>query len=366
MDELTLDDLRVTSERFCADYVDASVDQRFVLGTGDYARSIAAALDIAGFIDDYTEASEIDSVRIWRSDQVPSDALIVVASMLRPRSAMRVVTSRGLRALDYFAFERYSGVKVKPVTFWPAFEIDYDENRDKYDQICARLSDQESRDLFDNLIRFRTHGDLDAMADYEFDPIGQYFEDFLVLNPDDETFVDVGSFDGQTSLEFAKRAPDFERIIAFEPSAVNRPVVEERLRALGADRITVYPNGLGAEATTLRFDSQAGSSSRASDTGDTEIAVVTLDSLEIPSATFMKMDIEGGEVGALEGALNTIARFRPRLAISVYHRADDLWRIPEAVDKAGVEYDLYLRHYTEGIDETVMFFIPREQSLGPS
>ena len=61
----------------------------------------------------------------------------------------------------------------------------------------------------------------------------------------------------------------------------------------------------------------------------------------------------------LRGALGTIARLRPRLALSVYHKPDDLWRIPEVVDRAGVDYDLYLRHYTEGIDETVMFFIPR-------
>ena len=354
-----MNDLRVTSEQFCADYIHTSVDKRFVLGTGEYARSISAAIEIAGFIDDYSDASEIDGVQILRTDQVPDQSLVVVASMLRPRSAMQTIKDRGLRALDYFAFERYSGIKIKPVAFWSAFESDYNEHRGKYDQLRSRLHDQESRNLLDNLVRFRMQGDLEAMADYDFDPIGQYFEDFLDLRLDGETFVDVGSFDGQTSLEFAKRAPEFARIIAFEPSDVNRPLVEKRLLELGADRIMVYPYGLGAESTTMRFDSRAGSSSRASVTGDAEVSVVTLDSLEIPTATFVKMDIEGGEVEALEGALSTIARCRPRLAISVYHRATDLWRIPETVDKAGVAYNLYLRHYTEGIDETVMFFIPQ-------
>ena len=228
----------------------------------------------------------------------------------------------------------------------------------------AGASDQESVDLFDNLVRFRTQADLEAMTAYEFDQVNQYFEPFLELQHLGETFIDVGSFDGQTSLQFAARAPEFAHIYAFEPSERNQQAVEENLATYGSDRVTVFPYGLGDHETTLRFDSQLGSSSRASSEGDVEIAIRTLDSLNIKSPTLIKMDIEGAEVPALTGAIETIRAHQPRLAISVYHRFDDLWRIPEAVDKSGVAYDLYLRHYTEGIDETVMFFIPREQSLG--
>ncbi|MEQ9566287.1 MAG: FkbM family methyltransferase, partial [Pseudomonadales bacterium] len=61
---------------------------------------------------------------------------------------------------------------------------------------------------------------------------------------------------------------------------------------------------------------------------------------------------------ALRGARHTILEHHPKLAICVYHRADDFWKIPETVFSIRDDYDLYLRHYTEGVTETVMFFIP--------
>lgn len=75
--------------------------------------------------------------------------------------------------------------------------------------------------------------------------------------------------------------------------------------------------------------------------------------------TFLKMDIEGQEMAALAGARNAIVEHQPRLAICVYHRFDDLWKIPERVLSYRSDYAIYLRHYTEGITETVMFFLPR-------
>ena len=76
--------------------------------------------------------------------------------------------------------------------------------------------------------------------------------------------------------------------------------------------------------------------------------------------TFLKMDIEGTELLALEGASQTISRCKPRMAICVYHNASDLWRIPQKVLSIFDGYDIYLRHYTEGVTETVMFFIPQK------
>lgn len=346
---------------FCSDFIEAPVDLRFVFGTGDYGRSIADVIGIAAYVDDFTDATHVDAVPVIRSLDVPANGLVVVASMLRPRTALASVKSRGLRALDYFAFARFSDLPVRPVAFWPQFEKDFDRHRDKYLSVRARLADQQSINLFENLVRFRTESDLESMADYEFDQTNQYFEPFLELQKIGETFVDVGSFDGQTSLEFANRAPDFTHIYAFEPSERNRQAVEANLAALGAGRSTVFPYGLGDQQTTLRFDSNLGSASRASTEGDTDISIRTLDSLNISSPTMIKMDIEGAETPALAGALQTIRTYQPRLAISVYHRFDDLWRIPEVVDRAGVPYRLYLRHYTEGIDETVMFFMPEGQ-----
>jgi hypothetical protein len=80
----------------------------------------------------------------------------------------------------------------------------------------------------------------------------------------------------------------------------------------------------------------------------------------LDGVTFIKMDIEGSECNALAGAHETICRCHPRLAVAVYHHAGDLWRIPQLVLATRDDYSLYLRHYTEGVVETVMFFIPQK------
>jgi FkbM family methyltransferase len=350
------------AQSFCRAFVEAPVDRRFVLGRGEYAASIAAVLPIGGFVDDYTTVATFMDIDVIRSTDLPPASLVVVASMLRPASAMRSLEETDATALDYFAFERFSGLDVKPVTFWPQFRVDYAKNRPLYDAVRERLADEESREVFDALVRFRLTGDLSAMAARRYDMVNQYFEDFLQLQPVGESFVDIGCYDGFTSMEFARRAPGFEHITAFEPAADNYAVVVGNLEQLGADRITVHQCGLSDSSAVLSFSSGQGSSSRLSSDGDTTIRVERLDDIDVQSATFLKMDIEGAEEPALHGSVETIRRHRPRLAISVYHRAQDFWRIPQLIDATGIDYELRMRHYTEGIDETVMFFLPADAS----
>ena len=70
------------------------------------------------------------------------------------------------------------------------------------------------------------------------------------------------------------------------------------------------------------------------------------------------MDIEGAEQDAIEGAKSTIAKYTPILAICIYHKAEDWYKVPEKVLEINSNYKIYLRHYMEGIFETVMYFIP--------
>ena len=73
--------------------------------------------------------------------------------------------------------------------------------------------------------------------------------------------------------------------------------------------------------------------------------------------TFIKMDIEGSELKALEGARKTIERCKPRLAICVYHRIDDIIAIPEFIRSTGIDYRLYFRNYHSQSIEAVIYAI---------
>ena len=77
--------------------------------------------------------------------------------------------------------------------------------------------------------------------------------------------------------------------------------------------------------------------------------------------SFIKMDIEGAEGAALEGARRLIARHRPILAICLYHRQSDLWRIPLLIESICPGYRHYLRaHETDGW-QTVGYAVPPER-----
>ena len=88
------------------------------------------------------------------------------------------------------------------------------------------------------------------------------------------------------------------------------------------------------------------------------IEVVSLDSFfekEGIHPTYIKMDVEGAEMKALIGAENIIKKYKPKLAVSIYHRLEDLWEIPDIIMKYRPDYDLYIRHYPMAAGDTVLY-----------
>jgi len=85
----------------------------------------------------------------------------------------------------------------------------------------------------------------------------------------------------------------------------------------------------------------------------------TLDQLvlcgDIPRVDFIKMDIEGSELKALKGAEGTLRRFKPRLAISLYHDIEHFHAVPLYLDSLGLGYRFYLAHYTIHVGETILY-----------
>ena len=74
--------------------------------------------------------------------------------------------------------------------------------------------------------------------------------------------------------------------------------------------------------------------------------------------TFISMDIEGAELKALSGAIKTLIRSKPTLALCTYHSVDHIWKIPELIDSLNLGYRFWLRNYSSFCLETVLYATP--------
>jgi FkbM family methyltransferase len=340
---------------FCNKFLQKNIP-RYIFGRNQWGKSIAEAIDVDGFIDDFTSDSQFAGKPIVPIGDIPKEALVVSSVVLgRPLSSQKRIIEKGLRGLDYFSFKKYSGLHLDQVLFLDSFADEFDVNRERYEWVYGILSDSESKQVLQSLLNFRLSHDLTYMEGFTDAQYRQYFEEFLGLGDGTEIFLDVGCFDGYTSLEFIRRYPEYKEIHVFEPDPNNMSKVRSRLAQYPA--VIYHQFGCSNRAQILRLSSQ-GSSSKVSENGDCEIQVARIDDLVTSPYTFLKMDIEGYELQALEGACGSIKNHHPVLAISVYHKIDDIWRIPELILNIRSDYNVYLRHYTEGVTETVMFFVP--------
>jgi FkbM family methyltransferase len=221
----------------------------------------------------------------------------------------------------------------------------------RYERLRARLADARSRQVLEQHLRMR------LLAEFEADPDARDALDFLDgVDTEQLNFVDGGAFDGDTLQEFlAWRGDRFARVVALEPDPANA----ERLRAFVAtrppsqrERIAVRESALWSSRTRLAFDASGGVGSALTAAGDRAVQTEDLASLdELPDPLWIKLDVEGAEGEVLRGGEAWIRRRRPLLAISVYHRPDDLLDLFEQVDGWSLPYRFHLRcHGGDGTD----------------
>lgn len=337
----------------------AAAGRLFALGKNADTRALAAVLPLAGVLDDgAAPGTQWAGLPLVRGEALPPGAEVVhCASSIAPVSAARrieALTGRPATSLADLARE-VDGVPLPG--FVREMRDELAAHADFWDALPDRLADADSRRVLADLRRFRESGDWRAMQAHRVRIEEQYFEAFLDLRPGD-WFVDAGGFDGATTADFFAYCPQAGGAWFFEPSPSNMALARERLPLELQARMRFMPVGLADRACELRFDSRAGSASMVSDSGDLVLPMDTLDALVDTPVHLIKMDLEGGELAALQGARRHIAEDHPTLAIACYHAAADLRRITDFVLGIRSDYALRLRHYTEGWSETVLFFLP--------
>lgn len=189
-----------------------------------------------------------------------------------------------------------------------------------------------------------------------------YFDPDIIKLHDAEVFVDAGALNLETSLRFMEECQKNHihnyKIHAFEPDGASYERCVDMLKTMTDVNIKLHNAGLWSEDTTLYFEEMGNAASRISkEKTGTSIKTVALDSCISGPVTFIKMDIEGAELEALKGSREIIKRYRPRLAISAYHKKEDLLELPSYIKELVPEYKLYIRHYSNAAVETVLYAV---------
>lgn len=220
------------------------------------------------------------------------------------------------------------------------------------------FSDQESKILFDAFLKYCS--ELKEIDDLDIEP-NPYYPGSLPRWPSRLRVVDCGSFDGQVIREALNCGYQIEFGMCLEPDPANFEKLTRNIRDVG--NLVCLPLAVGNEMMNIGFDSKGTTGSRinGSEIGSV-IQCVTLDNL-IPAGpvNLIKMDIEGFEYAALEGAQNLIVNSRPGLAISVYHLTGDIIKIPRLLKLfVGDSYNYFLRRHSRTIADTIFYAFPKE------
>jgi FkbM family methyltransferase len=177
--------------------------------------------------------------------------------------------------------------------------------------------------------------------------------------------IDAGGCYGDTALYFAHKAGPTGKVASFEFLPVNVSIFRRNMElnpGLGS-RIQLYQNPVWSSSGDELFVSGNGPGTTvgpvAKSPNATRVATLKIDDVvargDYPRIDFIKMDIEGAELEALKGSEGVLRRFKPKLAITVYHNFKDFWMIPQYLDRLGLGYRFYLRHFTIHAEETVLF-----------
>lgn len=216
------------------------------------------------------------------------------------------------------------------------------ENREKIEQVYGMLADDESRKIYESVIRYKLSGKICYLRDAVSDR-----DSVWAMLGDIEVAADLGAYNGDTAQELISYRPYVKEIIALEPDRRNFRKLNEYAATVDIPKIRAVNAAAWSGADTLTFADSGSRNSGAFAVGKKiDVSALSLDSLlKGKRVDYIKYDVEGAEKEAIEGSREAILSHRPSLLISVYHRSEDIFALPLQISSLRKDYKLYIRRY---------------------
>jgi FkbM family methyltransferase len=257
---------------------------------------------------------------------------------------------RVLTMIDYV-----NSVNDPAFRYWLTSADFFQSKRARIDAAASLFADPISENWMEASLRLRLLGDYRGLPEPTFED--QYMPSDLPRWADPMRLIDCGAYNGDSIGWFERAAYRIDALVAFEPDPANYALLGARCSHLDA---ALVPCGVADTMIQLGFATGNGPSSRVDERAERNaIQCVAIDQAFPNFApTLIKMDVEGSEPKALRGAINTLRRYRPGLAISIYHEPDHLWEIPLFVASLDLGYRMHLRGHGHNNYDLVLYCFP--------
>ncbi len=324
---------------------------------------------IAAYIDS-SKQGEIDSVRIYRPDDLGKIRDKFDYMIVSTRSDSTVIDA----VLFYYDINNYIRISkslLKKYQFIPS----------KVSEILGFLDTEADRELYKDLIEARISGNTEKLQQYVLREHNitpdrkrtiKHYTSYINYDAI-EVIIEGGMFNGLNTVIFKKLFKNLKKVYAFE--LLYEKVKNKSLAHIidSMKELEIIPYAMWDKKDTLVFTQNVAApySSGINPTFNKngsernfEVDALSIDEFvenrKIDKVDFIKMDIEGAEMRALKGGEKTLLKFRPQMAISIYHSDNDMQDIPIYLHGLLKDYVFKIGQYSPDNDETILYAIPKE------
>ena len=219
----------------------------------------------------------------------------------------------------------------------------YEKNIRDIENTYSMLSDDISKHTFENIISFKLSGRLEYLTEC-FCEKDEAFRNILRLGKN-ESYLDLGAYRGDTISEFLDYTDgSYSDITALEPDRKTYKKLCEY--AGGMENTKLFNMGIWSEDCDMHFNNSLGRGSSIRSDGEQTLAVTKIDTLyKKRRLTYLKADVEGAEEQMIKGGIDTLRRDKPKLNIALYHRSEDIFKLPLMIKKIQPEYNIFMRQH---------------------
>ncbi len=223
-----------------------------------------------------------------------------------------------------------------PVIEGPVFTYEFaKQHQEKIQKAYSLLSDDFSKKVFKEIIEYKLDGQIQHLVNVE--STEEEMLSLFSLN-NNESFLDLGAYNGDTVNKFVSYVQDYKQIVAVEPDIKNFNKLLKNTNQL--KNITCLNKAVSDKTGEMLFLQNGGRNSKKG--GTQQIECISIDSLKT-DFSFIKMDIEGQEEAAISGGVNQIKK-GAKMLVSAYHRSEDIFLLPILVNQINPDYKIFLRH----------------------